>query len=187
MNEARDAATAAIGAVAWSQLQTAEGRADRIADALRRLLVASTEEEAKAAEWEIDNAVVVQGTLYSSAPAVVPVLMAGLGGELSPGARLHALWLLEQLVLGEPQWDVPEDADLGLRCRAAAALGRDLLYGLLADPDPRNRETLIVILDVVETDHRRLIPVLESLREDDPVETVREEARKYLRFIEEGE
>ena len=67
-----------IGRHSWSLLREASGSANHIPDALRQLVSAKSAADADEAYWRLENHVVVQGQLFSSAEQVVQVLLATL-------------------------------------------------------------------------------------------------------------
>jgi hypothetical protein len=140
----------------WSALRVMGDRSADIPERLRDLLRAADGGEADRCYWRLENTVVVQGSLFQAAPAVVDVVMAALAsGELSAPARVASIELLYQLVRGES--DVTEAergvSDLGERCRRQAREGIWLLYRELA---AGSADGVRDILDVIEADPRRL-------------------------------
>jgi hypothetical protein len=136
----------------WSRLETASGTAEHVPDALKHLAQARTEDEAKAAYWELDNEVVVQGRLYEAAVPVVSVLLAMLQGQLSRVARARVVDLLVEIALGDPpaRGDKPDGA-LGELCRALVREGIWTVYGLLLDEDPAIRQCALLVVANLDT------------------------------------
>ncbi|PZT71609.1 MULTISPECIES: hypothetical protein [unclassified Streptomyces] len=159
----RNLAEVEIARTVWTDYRTMGDRSHEVPGALRRLLAASDEDEAMAAYWDLENVVVVQGQLHSAALPAVPVLLAGLLGELSPDARDLVLELLRQIVTGEPDEDERAlgNTDLGDRCRAAARTGLWLVYRELTT---RRRDTAEAILARIEEDRARVAAYLENTR-----------------------
>ncbi|SER88014.1 hypothetical protein SAMN04487983_102444 [Streptomyces sp. yr375] len=152
-----------IARVPWQDYRASGDRSGAVADALRKLVDATTEDDAFGAYWGLENVVVVQGQLYSAAVPTVQVLLAALLDDLSPDARDLVLELLQQIVMGEADADEAAlgDADLGDRCRTAARNGLWLVYRELGT---RRRETAEAVLDRIETDRPRLNAYLAGLR-----------------------
>ena len=164
--------------VDWSSLRINVGMATGVLGAIADLASAETIEDADLAAWQLDNACVVQGYLYQAAPFVVPVLLALLQAELPAPARIRVLDVLVEIGLGEP---APSEIqlggdDLGERCRAAVREGLWTVYGLLLDPEPRNRRATILLLANVESDTARLRRVLEAITQNDVDPEIREYA-----------
>ncbi|WP_330242598.1 hypothetical protein [Streptomyces sp. NBC_00525] len=159
----RNLAEVEIARTVWTDHRTMGDRSREVPGALRRLLAASDEDEAMAAYWDLENVVVVQGQLHSAALPTVPVLLAGLLGELSPDARDLVLELLRQIVTGEPDKDERAlgNTDLGDRCREAARTGLWLVYRELIT---RRRDTAEAILDRIEEDRARIAAYLRNTR-----------------------
>jgi len=118
-----DAVDDEINKVNWSALRESTGSADNIPMAIRELLSACSPGESKKAYWKIENHVVVQGGLYSSAFYVISVLMTALIDEKPPKyVRIVIIELLFQILNGYPH---PEDksefnADIDVRCKDKA-------------------------------------------------------------------
>jgi len=166
----------------WGRLETASGTAEHVPDALKHLAQARTEDEAKAAYWELDNEVVVQGRLYEAAVPVVSVLLAMLQGQLSRVARARVVDLLVEIALGDPpaRGDKP-DGGLGELCRALVREGIWTVYGLLLDEDPAIRQCALLVVANLDTDAARARRVLAHLSKTDADERTRARASAQLR------
>jgi hypothetical protein len=100
---------------------------------------------------------VIQGGLFPPAIPLVPVLLAGLTGPLSPAAREAVTDLLVEIVNGTSRLSEQElgNHDLGDQARRAAREGIWLIYALLNDQDPKVREWAFDIADAVDDDRER--------------------------------
>jgi hypothetical protein len=105
----------------WNTLTTLTGSARHIPFALRELLAASTSEALEVAYWKIENSVVAQGAVYTSAEAVTAVLVASFLDPRSQGVKISALELLYQILAGYPA--NANDTDLIERCKCQAKKG----------------------------------------------------------------
>lgn len=120
----------------WSALRSAGG-ATGVPAAIKRLHAAQSPEEATKAYWQIDNTVVVQGSLYEAAEPAIPCLLAALN-TCSDAARPRILELLYQLGSGGVHRDELLAGNHGLdeRCRAAVKLGASQFFHLLENGTP---------------------------------------------------
>ena len=139
----------------WEEFREISGPAQEIAASLENLLASETPEEAEKRYWGLENHVVVQGQLYSSALPVVSVIMAGLCAEPSRHVRISLLELLFQIVSGESHEDevAAGRPDLGDECRELARSGLWLLYRELKYGAS---EAAMEVLEKIETDPTRL-------------------------------
>ena len=159
-------ATAALEAVEWSRYRTADGNAKSVPGSIRRLANACSDAEAKSAYWELDNHVVVQGTLHEAAEFVVAPLLALLEGNLEPVVRKWVFDLLFEIAMGNSPESSGRERSLEERCRDAAREGLWTLYALLLEPDPSRWRDTIHLLLVLDRDKARLKRVLERLKKD---------------------
>lgn len=116
----------------WSSLRAVASSAAAVPDAIRRLLEAETEVDARAAYWGVDNVVIVQGSLVESALPATSCLVSYLG-QVSDGARVVVLELLVQLASGEPDPTEIEAGNvlIGEHCRFEILLGAGTYFRLL--------------------------------------------------------
>jgi hypothetical protein len=126
------AAESAIDRINWSSLRLQSGTAEHIGPVLRELLAAATPDAADLAYWKLENAVVVQGTVYEAAEATVSILMQALATERPAHVRIAILKLLYEVVAGCPP--TPDQEELIHRCRARCREGvwvlvRELVTG----------------------------------------------------------
>jgi len=114
----------------WSELNEIAGPATGIPDAIVALVTARSSEEVNTAYWQLENHVVVQGQSFSSAEAVVSVLLAALADGVTGSVKVMTLELLFQIVAGGPHEIEIEagNADLAERCHRKAREGLWLLY-----------------------------------------------------------
>lgn len=73
------------------------GPATPVKDALARLLSASSTKEVHAAYWGLENHVVAQGTVYSSAEPVMTVLIAAFTDPRIRQFKIAALQIMYQV------------------------------------------------------------------------------------------
>lgn len=172
-----------LGSVDWDSKRSSLGSSEFVPRAVTSLLSAVTPAEAKAAYWQLDNRVVVQGQLFEAAQHVIGPLLVGLQGSLSPAARHRVVDLLVEFVLATPDESEKELGNLNLdrACRQEIERGTWSIYPLLEDPDARVREGSIELLDAVESDRTRLATALALLAEADPEERVRARALEARR------
>lgn len=139
----------------WSRLRDACGEAGHVADSLRKLLRAATPEEAEAIYWELENHVVVQGQLFQSALAVVPVLLAALVDPSPRHVRVSVMELLFQIVSGVPHVSEVElgNVSLGEDCRQIAREGKWLLIRELIHGVSNSARD---VLQVIEENNERI-------------------------------
>src|SRR5687768_17512735 len=83
-----------IDRFSWEEYRIASGPAGNVPEVLKGLVEAEAEDQAEGYYWELENEVVVQGQLFSSAVPVVSVILAALTGATSQSSRS---WLLELL------------------------------------------------------------------------------------------
>lgn len=135
----------------WSDLSTATGDARDVPAAIRDLSLASSDAEAQAAYWRLDNVVAVQGSVFEAAPFVVEALLR----VALRGGSLQRRWSLELLLQLAGGWtETGEEArlgrDLAADCRQRLRRGIEALYLLAADDDRDVRELAVEIVRNVE-------------------------------------
>jgi hypothetical protein len=131
----------------WGKLH-AKGSSARVPDALVELASASTEEQADAAYWRIDNVVVVQGTLYEAAVPTTACLVALLP-KCNNVVRERVLELLVQLGSGESAPNV--DVDVAAECRREILLGYCEYAHLLESGEDRERVHAVDLMGLCAT------------------------------------
>jgi hypothetical protein len=141
----------------WQHTWTAMGSGVALPDVLRDLSSVDSVDSGWEIYWQLDNVVVVQNTLYPAAEQVVPfaVRLAASGDDLP---SMFALELLIQIAAGEsdPASLLDSDRGLGDRCRSLIRGSIELLYGLVASPNPEIRARALHVVDLVEVDRERL-------------------------------
>jgi hypothetical protein len=169
--------------VDWSAQRVIAGRSGAdVPAAVERLLAASSDDEAEAAYWLLDNRVVVQGQLFQAALPLVDVLLAALAGPLPPIARVYVADLLVEIAKG-----VPDESELARGngtleddVRRAARAGLWLIYSLCLDGDTRLRERGLFIADAIDADRGRFGRLLANALRD-PEKSVRAIAAELAR------
>ena len=138
-----------IGRYDWSAFECGCTRtAAHLADDLRRLVEAQSEEEARA--LHIENHALIQSIPQPPAEAVASVLMAALAGELPPGARFVCLDLLGGLVFNDGEYSEE-------RCQEIARQGLWLLYrDVWSGDSPGIVANAYYVLRAIETEEQRL-------------------------------
>ncbi|MDB5070056.1 MAG: hypothetical protein JWM87_1167 [Candidatus Eremiobacteraeota bacterium] len=125
----------------WTHLR-AMGSALRVPDAIERMRTASSIAESSAAYWQIDNVVVVQGSLYEAALPTTACLVSALP-SCSIVSRPHFLELLFQLGNGTPD---PSEVALGNEqiaesCRFELVRDYGVYVNILEDSVNSDRQT----------------------------------------------
>lgn len=106
----------------WSTLR-GMGPASGVPTALAKLQAATSEEEATDAYWEIDNTVVVQGSLYEAALPTAACAVLALH-PCTTVARPFLLELLAQLGMGSPDPSEIEAGNAQLQTQCVQQLSR---------------------------------------------------------------
>ncbi|HET9646778.1 MAG TPA: hypothetical protein VFP34_00920 [Microlunatus sp.] len=91
--------------VPWASLRTAHGTAESIPAAIRGLASATSDADADHWYWKLDNHVVLQGSLYEAAYAVIPFAISIVDSSAPEFTRAHAYDLLVEIargVVGDP-------------------------------------------------------------------------------------
>lgn len=154
----------------WAELRVIDDApAQEIPNAVRGLLAATSEDEAKRWYWQLDNWCVVQGQLYDSAVPLVSVLLAALAGPIAPVARIPVADVLVEILRGEsdPSEARRGNADLGQRARERARPGVWLAYALAADGDAAMRERAIFLYEAIDIEDDRVDAMLQVAESDD--------------------
>ena len=135
-----------ISQIEWDSYTEIAGPALHIGAALLELLSSNDAASAETAYWKIENHVVVQGSLFSSAAPVTRVLVAALIDSPPPYIRISILDLLYQILSG---WSPEENDRLVQECRRFAIEGfwllvREYVYG--------PRDAAMDVLEILDTD-----------------------------------
>jgi hypothetical protein len=136
-----------------------------VAAALLRLAAARTPDEARRAYWQLDNHIVVQGTLTVAACEAVPHLLELLRDH-SRFSRVALYDVLVEIALGHsPPDEVARD--LRAACRDRIRAGLELVRGDLvaAGVDPAVRDRALYVLMAVEEHEARLLDTLRQVPE----------------------
>ena len=138
-----------IGKHPWKDLRVMGGDASEVPEALVTLSIADSPQAAEKAYWLLENRVVVQGALFSSAPAVVDVLMAMLSLSPPRWVTISILELLFQILSGEShESESARGRDqLASECRSAAMPGFWLICREVASGERAAALDVLAILD----------------------------------------
>jgi hypothetical protein len=153
-----------------------------IPDLIRRLVASTTHAQAKEIYSQLDNTVVLQGSLFEVAAHVVAPLAAALSTEISPAAREFTCELLCEIALGEPHESEVDHGNTGLaeRCKDELRKGLWTYYALQFDDNPRVRASLLYIVGAVDTSPTRVTAFAES-KVNDTDQLVRRAAADELK------
>ena len=133
----------------WAKLRSSLGSASLVPLAIDELLKARSPQEAKDADSRLDNEVVLQGQLFSSAvPTAERLTRAIRDGDYTEFALPETLDLLAELAYGESHaWEVMlGNCDLGAQCRAVISQGIDCIKALVGHKDEK---VAMEVLDLV--------------------------------------
>jgi hypothetical protein len=169
-----------LNEVNWESLRTIVSDASMIPSAVEALSEALRPEEVEAAYWRLDNHVVVQGQIFDSALALIPVLLALLAGALAEPVRASILELLFQILVGTPDHTEIDRGLLNLaeECRTEIKKGMWLFYSDLFSTEPSVRKVAMELVVECDEDELRRGRVLEWLGASDPDDGIRRVARK---------
>lgn len=165
----------------WNDFGSAGDAAD-VPAALDALVAATSDDEAEAAYWRLDNVVVLQGSVYEAAVAVLPAIVR----TLVAGPEIARRWCLELLLQIAGGWTDPAEAERTSRDLAEEA--RDALRPLVSivlaftnDPNRHVRETSFELAARISYEGvlRRLRWIAEKTRDDD-------ERSFYMSILEGG-
>lgn len=137
--------------VDWGSFRQIDGRAAIIGSALAMLFGSTSATEAERAYWELENWIVAQGTVYSSAEPALSVLMASfLDNRILP-IRVSALDLMYQILTGEADALSDEVGNGALmdRCRTRV---REGLWLLVREAMTGLSEAALDVIEVVDED-----------------------------------
>lgn len=138
-----------IDRINWRNFETLEGDASKIPSALVGLMSAPVD-EAEKFYWQIENHVVVQGELFSSAEPTVDVILAALSEKMPRHTTIDLLELLFQMTSAavlqlERRSDVYEK--LQKKVLSCAKNGVWLLYKYLDGDHKEAAKEVISLLD----------------------------------------
>jgi len=140
----------------WGKLR-AMGSARQVPAALKRLIEASSADEARKHYWQVDNCVVVQGSLYEAALPMATCLVSILH-RCSRVARPNVLELLAQISGGEVDPSEERLGNVGLReaCVREISRGFGFYLGVLEDGTDEERSWCIDIIGACARDDASL-------------------------------
>ena len=157
--------------VDWRTLRTAHGTAERVPAALRELAAARDSAERKSAYWNLDNYIVLQGTIYDSACAAVPYILDILLSSESTGLRIAAYDLLIEIARGVPDPGIPATDDLRHACRGTIASGwHAYAQDLLASREGAIRRRALDLVTTLDDDVEELRSLLAAVDPGDDEE-----------------
>ncbi|WP_148311608.1 hypothetical protein [Amycolatopsis japonica] len=159
-------ATALIESIDWASLRTASGVGDGLPSAFNSVIEATSEVEAKAAYWSIDNEVLVQGESYESALPALEVLLAMLPDVVLGPVRKCIAELIQQIVFSQPHSSEIERGNdrISERCVTLAKEATWVFYGWLSDSDQDVRECALLTLHKLEGGEARAVEVFNRYR-----------------------
>ena len=165
----------------WSELRTLIGFADFVPNSLRKLTDATTTEEIYEAYWNLDNRIVVQGSLFEAAEYVIPILLNMLQNASDP-IKASILELLIQMADG---WNDKTEVSLGNtwlkdRCHREVQRGIAIFVFHLNSESADIREHCVELIGLTEDNVGRLVWLLRTVMDKVPDESVREMAKYML-------
>jgi hypothetical protein len=167
--------------VNWAQLRTSVGNASSVPGALRSLVSATTEEEARWADRRLDNRVVVQGNRFQAAEYVILPLLAALP-DCADIARVYVLDLLVELTGADEDLDEGEvkagNTLLAQHCIERLRAGLAIFYRCLDDSNPRVRDGALELIDATDPDDDRVLWFLDRLAQRDEAPKIRDLAAR---------
>jgi hypothetical protein len=171
----------------WSKLKVSDGTADCIPKAIESLL-SDSEDTRDKGYWNLDNVIVLQGSLYEAAPHVIPFLLEILESPGLVHSKKEVYLLLTCLALGydAPDSDASPEA-LRPACHEEILKGVDLYIGEIEDRESKYREYAADLLIALDESISRLSAVLDRLllvtnQEDDKdLKTILEELIGYIK------
>jgi hypothetical protein len=171
-----------LDAVAWASLSIDHADASSVPRRVERLVEAEDQDAVDAAYWQLDKIVVVQGRVFDSALALVPVLLALLGGDLRGNVRARILDLLFEIQDGEAKPDATRDADhkLAVECTRAVRRGLWLYYACFLDADARVRKNAVDLIGQLERVDSTREPILKEVGRSDADPGVRDSANWWM-------
>jgi hypothetical protein len=171
-----------LGRIDWDRLRLSTGFASVVPAALLRLASSSNSDEGQSAYWELDNSIVIQGSLFEASEFVIPYIL-----DLSISAPEHvrelALELLIQLAAGQshPREIAAGNVHLAERCRKAARAGLANFYALLDSPNDELRDRAVELLGILEDDDGRKQWTMRWVEDHDPNPMTRKLAARLAR------
>lgn len=154
-------------------MRTAHGSAEAVPEAIRGLAGAASVDEATRWYWQLDNHVVLQGSLYPAAYAVVPFMIALVGADVPELVRARAYDLLTEIArgeIGDPAHSTVTDQDgetvpLERACLERIIAAPDRYWADLRGDEPAVRRKaldLVVSLDDSPADLRALLASIDT-------------------------
>ena len=164
--------------IPWASLRTAHGTAELIPAAIRGLSCATTDADADRWYWKLDNHVVLQGSLYEAAYAVIPFMIAILESPTPESTRARAYDLLVEIaagVVGDPSHDrtvtvsgVTERLDKACHERIASA--RDRYVADLRGNEATVRRKALDLVVSLDDDPAMILELLTAIDPADDTE-----------------
>lgn len=160
--------------IPWGRLQTADGDAAAIPEALTGLAAADAD-TADRWYWRLDNHVVLQGSLYTAAFEVIPFVIEILRSAATPEARARAYDLLVEIARGEPVpgqhfSDRNPGQSLDEACRNRIGAGWSRYRDDLLGNEPLIRRKALDLVVSLDRETGELKELLESVNTDNDVE-----------------
>jgi hypothetical protein len=158
----------------WAALRTAHGNAAHVPDALVQLH-SDREDVRRAAYWQLDNYVVLQGTLFEAAPFVADELIRMLTVDMTRTTRILVYELLYEIHNGyAPDTDsvIRDGRGVPLRkaCQQAVSAALPLYRVDLTTADAAVRKEAVDLLASMEERREEAAALFAEAREevDDP-------------------
>ena len=158
----------------WASLRTAHGDAAHVPDALVRLH-SDREDARRSAYWQLDNYVVLQGSLFEAAPFVADELIRMLGADMTSATRILVYELLYEIHNGyAPDTDsvIRDGRSLPLReaCQRTVSDALPLYRADLMTADATLRKEVVDLLASMDERHEEAAALFRQAREevDDP-------------------
>jgi hypothetical protein len=162
-----------LGRVPWSRLRTAHGTAERVPEVIRGL-ASSDPEHVDNWYWQLDNVVVLQGSVYEAAYYVIPAMLGIIDSQLAAEIRSTAYDLLIEIARGVPGDDdrasIVNDSGAIPLITASKQLIRNDLERFKADllgSDRGLRQKALDLLVSLDLPPSELAPLLESVEPGD--------------------
>jgi hypothetical protein len=170
--------------VPWGKLHTAHGTAERVPAAIRGLAGADAD-TADDWYWQLDNNVVLQGSVYEAGYYVIPFMLAMVDSALPSEVRARAYDLLVEIARGVPGDSTRATVGDGSEEVPLVQAARRLIEGKFAryradllgsDPVPRRKALdLLVSLDLPSDELRALLESVEPGEDREFGEVLRQE------------
>jgi hypothetical protein len=147
-----------LATIAWNGLRVEGGSAEEVPSDLHELLFVD-DERSEEAYWRLINSVVCQGSLFSSAPAVVSVIAAALADGAVPARNLRqSLDVVGRLVGGRADGSEVAAGNKNLQhdCLLEALKAYWPLVRVALTPDPYGASDLATeLLGLLDGEHSR--------------------------------